>query len=1572
MDQTLPRSREALSEAKRLLLEKRIKGQAKPTAPANRITRVGGGPVHPMSFAQERLWFLDQMEPGNPFYNIPVAMLVSAKVDVAVMERAFTELIRRHESLRTVFRAVDGEPKQIVQPPYPVKVAVSDARGPGGEPVGEEELRARIRDESMRPFDLAEGPLLRVDVIRVSEADSVLLVNVHHIVTDGWSMPIVTREMDELYEAYARGLPYPLKPLEVQYPDYSAWQREYLTGETLQRQVDYWRGHLRGAPTLELPTDRPRPPVLSYRGGMHRFVWPAALTERIRALSVETGASMHMVIMSGFYLLLHQYSGQDDVVVGTLLGNRNHAELESMVGFFVNTAPVRARLAGEMTFRELVAQVRASVLDADANQDLPFDRIVEELTTERDPSRSPLFQVMYFHHTFVNDVHHKAESEFRSALNLRPLYQETGITLVETDTTKFDLTFATVEIDGALANMAEYSTDLWDEASIARMMDHCRVLLDRALRDPDAPLSAHWMVTDAERNHLLSIGANARHAEVEGTLVDRFEAHAARAPQAVAVEYHDGRWTYGELDARANRVARRLVALGVRPGDHVGLALAASAGMVAALLGVLKAGAAVVPLDPEYPAERLRFMVRDAGIRVLVVENGGPDGLAAEVAATLDLVRDAGTIAAEDGAPLPPRAYPESVAYLVFTSGTTGLPKASLVPHRSLVRTAVDAEYMPVAPGDRVAQGNGLSFDLAILETWGALANGAALVGIDRDLLLDSAACARALRERGITHLCITTQLLNRHLREVPDVFARQRYVLFGGETADAGALRTCLEGGPPAHLVNIYAPSENVILGTTHDVREVAPEAGTVPLGGPIEDTRCYVLDARGMLCGTGVPGELSMGGGRVAYGYLGRPALTAERFLPDPFSPVPGARVYRTGDRARWNGRGELEFLGRLDKQVKIRGFRIEPGEVEAALHAHPAVRECVVVAREDVPGDRRLAAYVAGREGAAPDAAELRAFLKERLPDYMVPAAFVALDALPLTPNGKVDHRALPAPDGGGAPRQAHEAPRTRTEEVLAELWAKVLRVERVGIHDNFFGLGGDSILAIQIIARAAEEGIRILPRQMFVHQTVAELAAVASVAAPAEAEQGPVTGEVPLTPVQRWFLEQDQPEPHHWNMGNLLQPRAPLDVEILQRAASALLDHHDALRTRFTRTVEGWTQHVGEPGEAAAVERIDLSGMEGEARDAAFAEHALRLQGSLDLARGPVIRFALFEMDHGGQRLAILAHHLVVDAVSWGVLVADLERAYGQILRGEPIRLPAKTTSYQRWAERLAEHARAEALREEAGFWLAQGDAPPLPVDFAGGANTDGEAEFVGVALDAEETRALLHDVPPIYGTQVNDVLLAGLGRALARWTGEETLWVTLEGHGREELFADVELSRTAGLFTSIYPVRLRVPADPGAALRGVKEQLRAFPQKGIGYGILRYLGDEETRAALAGLRQPELVFNYLGQMDGAAGEERLLEHADGDLGPMHSPRARRQHLLAVDASVFDGRLYVTWTYGTRVHARETVERLAAAYLDALRELVAHCRDPRAGGYTPSDFALAGLDQDGLDALLAQIG
>ncbi|HEU4453278.1 MAG TPA: amino acid adenylation domain-containing protein [Longimicrobium sp.] len=1592
---------ERLAEAKRRLLEMRIRGQAKPAAPAvAAIRKRGGGPVHPMSWAQERLWFLDQLEPGSPFYNIPAAALISARVDVPMLERAFSEVVRRHEALRTVFRLIDGEPKQIVQPPFPVRARVTDLRGPAGEPASEELIRRRVSEEGASSFDLAEGPLLRVDLFRVSDADYALLVNVHHIVTDGWSMPIIFREMEELYEAYARGEPSPLPELPVQYADYSAWQREFLTGETLRKQVDYWRRHMEGAPTLEIPTDRPRLPVLSHRGGIHRFMWPAALTERIRATGKELGASLNMVVMAAFNVLLQKYGGQDDIVVGTLLGNRNRAETEPLVGFFVNSAPIRLRLGGDPVFRDVVRQARTAILDADANQDLPFDRMVDELVTERDPSRNPLFQVMYFHHTFVKNLHHKEESEFAEELNLRELIQETGVSLIDTHASKFDLTLATLEhADGTLANMVEYSSDLWDEETIARMMEHLRVLLEDACAHPEAPISALSMVSARERDRLLEWGTNEpAFAHAGDSVVSRFERLADESPDAPAADFADAALTYGALDERANRVAHRLAALGVAPGARVGLAAGHTAGMVAAALGILKAGAAVVPLDPEYPDDRLAFMAADAGVRAIVAEGGALASLASESVAVLDLERDAAAIGAEDGTRPGIEVAPGAAAYVIYTSGSTGQPKGVVLAHRGMVRRLVDAEWIRIGPGDRMAQSANLSFDGALLEVWAPLLNGAAVIGISRDVLFSAADYAAELARKGITHAFLTTQLFNRHVRAEPGLFAGLRYVFFGGEAADAASVRRSLAGGPPAHLMNLYGPAETTILATAYDARHLPEGAHEVPVGAPPAGTRCYVLDPSGALAGTGVPGELYVGGEGVGLGYLGRPELTAERFVADPFAGG-DARMYRTGDRARWvecesakvrkcestdSSEAEtplalshsrtfaLEFLGRFDEQVKVRGFRVETGEVAAALREHPAVADAAVVAREEAEGGRRLVGYVAGPDRAALEAADFRVFLKERLPDYMVPSAFVAVDAIPLTPNGKVDRAKLPAPAAPRVEEGAFAAPRTHAEETLARVWGEALGLERVGVNDNFFALGGDSILSIQIIVRAAREGVHVTPKQMFTHQTVAELAAVAGAAPAVRAEQGPVTGPVPLTPVQRWFLAQELAEPHFFNLALLFRPREALDPSILERAVAALLAHHDALRLRYARGADGWEQSGAEVGGPVPFEHVDLSALPAEGRGAAMTERASALQSSLDLTDGPLVRFALFDMGDDGQRLLQVAHHLVMDAVSLGVLTEDLEAAYAEIARGGEARLPAKTTSFRAWAERLVEHARTAEVKAELPFWRMQaGD--PLPVDHRGGPNTEGLADRVGVELDEEETRALLHDVPAVYNTRIDDVLLAALAMALRRWTGGAPA-VDLEGHGREDLFDGVDLSRTAGWFTAIHPLRLDLPpGGPGEALKAVKERLRAVPERGIGHGLLRWMsGDAEVEEALRAVPRPQVSFNYLGRFDAAEDPSRLLAPVEGDVGVSRSPLGERPHLLAIDAAVSGGRLGATWTYGTRVHERATVERLAAAWTGALRELIEHCRDPEAGGYTPSDFTLAGVDQASLDALLSQLG
>ncbi|HEX7241082.1 MAG TPA: amino acid adenylation domain-containing protein, partial [Longimicrobiaceae bacterium] len=1052
---------------------------AAPAPPETRRGRGVGG-RQPLSFAQQRLWFLDQLEPGSPAYNVLRALRLHGPLDPAALRRALEEVVRRHDALRTTFAAVPGGAVQVVDAEARVALPVAELRAlPGG--AGERELLRLVEAEGRVPFDLARGPLLRALLLRPADGEWVLSLVVHHVVADGWSLGVLVRELSEAYSARVRGEAPRLPPVEVQYPEFAARQREWLEAGVAEAQLAFWRARLAGAPPLlELPVDRPRPPAQSTRGTSVEVVLPVEVSRRLRELARAAECTLFMTLLAGFQVLLGRYAGEDDVCVGTPVAGRTRSDVEGTIGFFANTLVLRTDLGGDPDARELLRRVRETTLAAFENQDVPFERVVEELQPERSRAHDPVFQAMF---ALQNLDVGRLELE-----GVRVEALEQPVPAV-----KFDLNLALRDDGEQIVGGLEFRTDLWDVESALRMVEHLSALLAGMAADPDRPLSELDLLDDAGRAHLLALGDGGPPVPAEAPdLAGLFEAQALRTPEAEAVAAPDGALTYAELDARSAGLARRLRALGAGPESRVGVCLERGLDMAVAVLAALRAGAAYVPLDPRYPAERLAYMLRDADAQVLLTQERLlarlPEHGAETVLADAEWKRPV-----EDGPGVP--AGPDSLAYVVYTSGSTGTPKGVAMPRGPLGALVAWQlrEWGAGAPA-RTLQFASLSFDVSFQEMLTTWASGGTLVLLAEEERADLAAVLRRIEAERVERVFLPFVALQ-HLAELGDRHAVHpaslREVVTAGEQLRVtpqlarwmGRLGGC-------SLVNQYGPSETHVV--TSFALEGAPEGWPAlpPIGRPVAGVRAYVLDRRLRPAPTGVPGELYLGGAPVARGYLGRPAATAERFLPDPFAAEPGARMYRTGDRVRWRADGELEFLGRVDQQVKVRGFRVEPGEVEAALERHPAVREAAVVAREDDPGDRFLAAYWAGDA----DAETLRGWLRGRLPEHMVPSAWTRVERLPLTPSGKIDRRSLPAPErAGGAERRV--APRTPAEEALAAIWREVLKTERVGVHDGFFELGGHSLLATQVVSRVREAlGVEVPVAALFDHPTVEGLARV----------------------------------------------------------------------------------------------------------------------------------------------------------------------------------------------------------------------------------------------------------------------------------------------------------------------------------------------------------------------------------------------------------------------------------------------------------------------------------------------
>ncbi|WP_164013943.1 non-ribosomal peptide synthetase [Pyxidicoccus trucidator] len=1349
-------------------------GAAPEAPPLVPVPRTG---VLPLSFAQHRLWFFDQFSPGSAAYNIPISLLVEGTVRWDALQQAFSALVARHESLRTTFAVHEGQARQVIHPPADLPLDHEDLSALP-EPERRDAARHRGVQEALRPFDLERGPLLRASVLRLAPQEHVLVLVMHHIVSDGWSMGVLVRELGAFYAAFAEGRHLPLPPLPVQYADYAVWQRQWLSGGPLEAQLGWWKERLAGASAhLELPTDKPRPAVLSHRGATVPVRLPRELSDAVSALAREQGATPFMVLLAGFQVLLSRYSGQEDLSVGSPIAGRRYAELEGLIGFFVNTLVLRAQVRPQATFQELLAQVRETTLGAYAHQDLPFEKLVEALQPVRDLSRNALFQVFF--------VLQNAPLEALAlpSLSFKPLGVE------GTEAARFELTLNLNETPDGFAGILLYNTDLFTQATAVGMVARFQMLLEAVTANPGQRLSALPLMTGAERQQVLHAwNDTSSEAPLDTCVHHAFELQAARTPEAPAVSYEGTVLSFAQLNARANRLAHQLRTLGVGPEVPVALCFERSVDMVVALLGVMKAGGAYVPMDPEWPVQRLEFTLLDCAAPVLLTQQRLVGAWTS--AGTRVLCLDA-----ENALPssLPshnpaPAASPDNLAYVIYTSGSTGTPKGVMVRHRSVLNlrhALARTVYAGQPAGLRVSVNAPLAFDASVKQLI-QLLDGHCLCIVPEATRQDPDAMREWVAQHRVDVLDCTPSLLRLMVQEglLQDA-AAPRLLVPGGEAIDE-ALWQQLAAAPRTRTFNVYGPTECTVDSTAFAVR---PDTRPT-IGGPLANVQVYVLDAHLLPVPAGVPGELFISGTGLARGYLGRPGLTAERFLPDAFSAMPGARMYRTGDKVRWSADGTLEYLGRTDFQVKLRGYRIELGEIEAALAQHPSVKQTLVLLREDVPGNPRLVAYLT-HAGTAPDVASLRAALEQRLPGYMVPAAFVVLESFPLTPNGKVDRKALPPPDLAASTSEGFVAPRTATEVTLADVFAEVLGLVQVGLHGHFFELGGHSLLATRAVSRLRTAfGVELPIRALFEAPTVAALAGrieelrgagSLALAAPPLKPRGDRSSPPPLSFAQQrlWFMDQLQPGSASYNVPHVVRLEGTLDRSALESALRALVLRHEVLRTTF-HVHDGQPFQRIHPEGQVHLEFMDLVSLPAQAREAEARRLAdAEARRPFSLEAGPLFRATLVRLEVGEHLLLLTTHHIVSDGWSTGVLVREVAAFYEAFVAGRVPSLPALPVQYADFAVWQRDWLQGPALQAQLDYWQRQlSGAPPaleLPTDRPRPLSQTDAGAFVPVQLSAPVSQAL-KTLARQEGATPFMVLLAAWQVVLARYSGQDDISV----------------------------------------------------------------------------------------------------------------------------------------------------------------------------------------------------
>ncbi len=1419
----------------------------------------------PLSFSQQRLWFLDQMEGNTLHYNVTSRVRLQGDLNLKALAQALTEIVRRHEILRTTFASTDGQPTQIINPVTPLSLTVEDVPGNNAEERAST-ARSIARDDAEQPFDLSRGPLFRIRLLRLAEAEHLALLTMHHIISDGWSTSVLINELMALYSAFSRNEPSPLPELTLQYVDYAIWQRQWLQGEILETQVAYWRKQLEGAPALlELPTDHPRPPRQTFNGTVEHWKLGPEVVGHLRELSRDEGTTLYMTLLAAFTTLLYRYSGQADIVIGTDIANRMRSETENLIGFLANMVVLRSDLSDNPTFVELLGRVRETTLGAYAHQDLPFEKLVKELQPERSLSHSPFFNVIF--------VLQNTPS---------PTLEVPGLTIIaeqlETNFTRFDLEFHLWEREGELSGFLSYNTDLFERATITRLLDHFTTLLDAVIAEPDRRISSLALLTADEKQTLLTSWNKTNTDYPKNSLIQReFELQVERTPQATALVFGDREMTYDELNRRANQLAHHLASLGVGPEVPVALFMERSLEMVVALLGVLKTGGYYVPLDRDYPMERLLFMLDDCAAPVVLTQSSVSHLLPSHWSQVIELDTDWDSIAAESEANFSGKAAAENLAYVMYTSGSTGEPKGVAVPHRGVLRLVKETNYAKFGTDQVFLQMAPITFDASTFEIWGSLLNGGRLVIMppENGSLQDLGA---ALQRYGVTTLWLTAGLFHLMVNERPGDLEGLQQLLAGGDVLSAPHVQSIL-GRLQGRVINGYGPTENTTFTCCYPMSRDEQLGAVVPIGYPISNTQVYLLNGELEPVPVGANGELYTGGDGLARGYHNRPDLTAERFIPHPFGK-PGERLYSTGDLARYLPDGRIEFLGRLDHQVKVRGFRIELDEIELALGTHPAVRQCVVLARDDSGREKQLVAYVLLEEEQELTAAEMRSYLGQQLPEYMIPPQLVVLDAFPLTANGKVNRQALPAPAHEES-RQEFVAPRTAVEQALAEIWQLVLGVERVSIHDNFFDLGGDSIRSIQVHAQAEKRGYEFSVLQTFQYQTIAELAREAkqidagagrrprteafSLIDKEERAQLPdeVEDAYPLSFLQQGML-------YHSDLHRQLalyhvifscQVIGSLDFSALQTAVQQLVVQHPILRTSFDLHSYNKPLQLVHREASIPFTITDLQHLSPvEQKETIHAWKEEDKKRGFEWTSAPLLRMNVFICGTKNFRVIISFPHAILDGWSLSSMLSELFSAYLALRdNGQGETKAPLATTFRDFIALEQESLRSEEIRNYWSQKLAALRFTALPPR-EGPANGKPARQFEQVRFGSELVEDL-KSFARLAGVPLKSVLLAAHCKVLGLLSGQSDVTSGLVSNGRPE---EADGDRALGLFLNTIPFSLNLKDATWLALA------QAAADAETALGPARRYPLPELQRAHGGQPLFEFTFNYT--------HFHILEHA----------------------------------------------------------------------------------------------